>query len=57
MKLKGWVLAIAFAAAALPLTKTGHPTGKTNAALFDGSSPIHTWFEGNMPVPPWRAHA
>jgi len=57
MKLKGWVLAIAFAAAALPLTKTGHPTGKTNAALFDGSRPIHTWFEGNMPVPPWRAHA
>jgi hypothetical protein len=53
MKLKGWVLAIAFAAFALPLAKASHSAQKIGESLFDSSKPNPTWSEGNTPVPPW----
>ncbi|MGA8222161.1 MAG: hypothetical protein WB780_10955 [Candidatus Acidiferrales bacterium] len=57
MKFKAWVLALAFAALALSLAKTGHPTQKINAGLFDGNRPIPTWSEGNNPMPPWQVRS
>jgi hypothetical protein len=57
MKFKAWVLALAFAAIAIPLAKTTHPTGKINAGLFDGGRPIPTWFDGNQPAPPWHSRS
>jgi hypothetical protein len=57
MKIKASVLALALAAMALPLPKAGHPTGKINAGLFDSGRPIHTWFDGNGPVPPWQGRS
>jgi hypothetical protein len=57
MKLKAWMLALAFAAIALPLAKTAQPAVKAGVGLFDGWKPIPTWSDGGFPVPPWLAQA
>jgi len=57
MKIKGWVLAAAIAAFSFALANTAPSAGKVNAGFFDGTKPIHSWFDGNNPVPPGQKPA